>query len=693
MRVEMTVTTGPAKGRRFTFDKPESFLFGRTNAHVSFPDDQHVSRRHCLLEISPTECILKDLNSKNGVVVNGIRYGGRTPPKAGVTQAPMGMNEVRLKDGDEITVGNTCIKVSIQSDSWVNEAHEEFEQIVGDVLTDPKSRFEDTSSPRVPRIGGYCIEQEIKYEGIETVYRAKEINTGRSVTIKTLLLQGSIDPYRIHIFQRELNIIRQINHQHIVRFLGYGKTSELLYLIFEFVEGTDLAQFIRSRGGRVSIHEALPLWFGILDGLAYAHHAKITLQDVNGKSKTFEGVVHRNLKPQNILLARKGNSWIPQITDFGLMKCFEAAGLTDITTQGDVFGTPVYWPREQITHYKYLCPATDVFSIAAVFYEMLTGAWVREGFRDLAARCKQLGRPPTISDYMNVITANPLIPIRQRNPNIPEPLAQVLDRALREEDVPSDPTKMQEVLKKLRYADAGVFRDTLRNALKDIRELKSPTRPSFNAQDRYHAQSKEDVGGKKGEVKRPLDSTATSPDSQPSVSREVALLTFDLVQSTQYILDAGDTSFTVLIGIIFRKIKTHSSSSDLICLKGTGDGFLAVFRTMSAALSLALTFLEAPIHPKVPIRMALHWGAVKISSNEDVFGMAVYKVSQIEKITIQDSMSPTASGKTLPDVNRILVTKEGREQFDDLDKARFRPIGKFRPKGFDELFELWILHK
>jgi len=52
---------------------------------------------------------------------------------------------------------------------------------------------------------------------------------------------------------------------------------------------------------------------------------------------------------------------------------FEAADFTDITASGDVFGTPVYWPREQITHYKYLSPATDVFSIAAVFYEMLTG--------------------------------------------------------------------------------------------------------------------------------------------------------------------------------------------------------------------------------------------------------------------------------------------------------------------------------
>jgi len=128
-----------------------------------------------------------------------------------------------------------------------------------------------------------------------------------------------IEPYKIHTFQRELNIIRQINHKHIVRFLGHGKTSDILYLVFEFVDGPDLAKLIQSQGGRIGIPQALPLCFGILNGLAYAHHVKITFQNSEGKSQTFEGLVHRNLKPQNILVAMKGIPGFPKLRTSDLL--------------------------------------------------------------------------------------------------------------------------------------------------------------------------------------------------------------------------------------------------------------------------------------------------------------------------------------------------------------------------------------
>ena len=124
MQVEISVTAGPAKGQHFTFDKPDCFFFGRaTDAHVSLPDDKYVSRQHFLLEISPPECKLKDLDSKNGVVVNGIRYGGRKSPEEGVEQAQT--NEVYLKDGDQISVGETHIKIFIRSDTSVDERRSE----------------------------------------------------------------------------------------------------------------------------------------------------------------------------------------------------------------------------------------------------------------------------------------------------------------------------------------------------------------------------------------------------------------------------------------------------------------------------------------------------------------------------------------------------------------------------------------
>ena len=112
MRVEICVTAGPAKGQRFTFDKPDYFLFGRApDAHISLPTDHYISRQHFSLHVAPPTCKLRDLGSTNGVLVNGVRYGGKTPPVPPTQQAPV--NEVALKDGDEIVVGETHINVSI----------------------------------------------------------------------------------------------------------------------------------------------------------------------------------------------------------------------------------------------------------------------------------------------------------------------------------------------------------------------------------------------------------------------------------------------------------------------------------------------------------------------------------------------------------------------------------------------------
>ncbi len=112
IRVEILVTEGPAKGKRFVLDKPSYFLFGRqANAQLSIRNDQYVSRQHFALQISDEECRLRDLNSKNGVLVNGVRYGGRSPRSGDIRQAPI--NELRLQNGDRVSVGTTHIQVSI----------------------------------------------------------------------------------------------------------------------------------------------------------------------------------------------------------------------------------------------------------------------------------------------------------------------------------------------------------------------------------------------------------------------------------------------------------------------------------------------------------------------------------------------------------------------------------------------------
>ncbi len=569
MRVELTFTEGPHKGRVLRFDEPDCFLFGRAeDARISLPEDPHLSRHHFLLEISPPDCKVTDLDSKNGVVVNGVRYGGRKPPAPGIKQAPADQREVLLRDGDEIATGMTRIRVAIRMDAFCSDCGQRIPEeeaklfasaglaclcdacrhksrklaVPGSpsaVKAAPRSRrravacarcgkdatdeagirgqaegaeyvcracrdHEDADPdallrsildaagspppappppraaaprataapapglPGAPAIRGYRIKRKLGKGGMGMVYQAADLRAERDVVIKTMLPQVAADPDKVRAFQREIDVNRQLRHPNIVALLDHGRAMGTFYCVLEYVEGMDLSQYVDSRGGRLTLDEAIPLLRGVLEGLAYAHTATVKMLVANDQVRSFTGIVHRDIKPQNILLERMRDGWIPKIADFGLSKSFAAAGLTDITIPGFIAGTPIYWPREQITHYKYLCPATDVFSTAAVFYEALTGKYVREGFLQMQSQCQRRKRRPGIPDFMRVIGNNPTVPLRQRDPSIPAPIAEVFDRALKEGEVPSDEVRMRLALSRLRFRDAGAFLEALELALKKI---------------------------------------------------------------------------------------------------------------------------------------------------------------------------------------------------------------------------------
>ncbi|MDY0094537.1 MAG: protein kinase [Candidatus Vecturithrix sp.] len=664
MKVELQVIAGPAAGQQFTFDKPDCFLFGRSEeAHISLPNDPYVSRQHFLLEISPPDCKLRDLNSKNGVFVNGIRYGGRKPPIPGIQQAPNGVREVHLKDRDEIIIGDTRICISIEHVSEGSANRRTIPQITAEV----------------PKIPGYRIEQTLDQGKMGVVYKASEHATGATVALKIVSSRTVFDSDKIRQFQQELEVLSQLRHQHIARLLRYGQIDGKFYFVSEYVDGMNVAQLCETRGGTLSLAEAVPLMLGILDGLAYAHRVKITIHTPQGTDRVFRGIVHQDLKPQNILVTHQKGAWCAKITDFGLSKAFEASGLTNITSPDQILRAPIYWPREQITHYTHPVPASDVFAIAAVFYEMLTGHWVRDGFHELLHKMAQHGKLPSISDYFQVILANPAIPIRHRCQNIPEPLANVLDRALRESAIPQNPVKMNEMLRHLRYSDAQELRNALMQAFQEV-HIVMPESQQPLPQPRKNSPP---------EANTPVVGAVVYSSFTAAKRTEVALCMVDLEQSTQYVLDKGDTSFSTLIGNMYRRIKNHTSALDLIFLKCTGDGFLLVFQTMSAAFSLAVSFLELPVHAEVRVRIGLHWGYVRSGPDGDVLGTEVSRVARIEEVKREDRIARPEHPLLLPEANRILISKAGLSQLPLSLQSQFNSLGIFRLQGFAEPSELW----
>ncbi|MCP4400088.1 MAG: protein kinase [bacterium] len=723
MRVELHVKSGPAAGKHFYFSTSDCFLFGRAkDAHISLPNDLYVSRQHFFLEISPPLCKLRDLYSKNGVFVNGVRYGGRVPLPKGIKQAPI--NEVLLKDGDEIIVGDTCVTVSIEFDNsnrkptaydapvrcslCKKDVSQETQRVKKTSLqryvclacrekivithgTTPKKMFQSSSETsstskehsKFPQIEGFQIEQKIGQGTMGAVYKARENTSDRLVAIKKFHPQTSLNDEKLRRLQRELFMIQQLRHKHIVQFFGYKKTGNSLYFIFEYVEGITLRKLMLSHQGRVPLEEAIQIFWGSLEGLAFAHRVKISARTLNGNLRSWQGIVHRELSPQNIILSKEGSKWVPKITDFKLYRSFEDAGITSILTPEDLLAAPMYWPREHLTHYKHISPATDVFSLAAIFYEMITGHWVRDGFQALFDRCKQSGCLPSISDYLHVIVTHPPVPIRKRNPNIPEALAKVIDRALKEQELPHGEKEVTTLLRQLRYPDAAAFRDALLQALEQD-DRKHETRLPL---------PKEASPSESSAAEVPDSASIMFSSPQVEEDKEVALLLLDLAHSTEYIANMGDTHFSTLIGRMLTRVKVHPSSSELLFLKGTGDGFLAAFRSLPAAYSLALTYLHEPVAPKVGVRLALHWGRVKASAHGDILGMEVHRVTRIEGVRNIDRAPSETDYDELPQADRILITSAGRQRLTPQIQQRFQAAGAFQMSGFHEACELWVLSK
>jgi serine/threonine protein kinase len=255
------------------------------------------------------------------------------------------------------------------------------------------------------------------------VYLARRKKDGVSVAVKVLLARVAVDEKTKKKFLQEMELLRSLRHPNIVSFFDQGSVGGAFYFVMEFCNAGSLADLMNRRGGKVPLDEAKNIMLQTLDGLAFAHA---------------KGIVHRDLKPGNILLAGNKSDRKVKVSDFGLAKNFEQAGLSGLTLTGNFGGTLYYMPREQIVNFKRVKPVSDVWSIAATFYIMLTG-WLPRDF-------------PKDKDPLAVVLDGGVIPIRKRNGNIPKPLAAVIDRAL-------------EIKPKSRFQDAKEMREALAKVL------------------------------------------------------------------------------------------------------------------------------------------------------------------------------------------------------------------------------------
>jgi serine/threonine-protein kinase len=204
------------------------------------------------------------------------------------------------------------------------------------------------------RLGKYEIVAKIGQGGMGEVYRAVDPILNRDVAIKTMVTGAGMEEELQKRFLREARSSAHLNHPNIVTVYDFGEEQGRMYIVMELLEGTDLKQIIQ--GPRLPLGAQLDLMEQICDGLAFAHA---------------KGVIHRDLKPANIHVSRDRHV---KIMDFGLARLASS----DITRAGLILGTPHYMSPEQVKG-EPVTTRSDVFSLGAVFHELLTGRKAFEG--------------------------------------------------------------------------------------------------------------------------------------------------------------------------------------------------------------------------------------------------------------------------------------------------------------------------
>jgi len=220
--------------------------------------------------------------------------------------------------------------------------------------------------------GRYVLQREIGAGGMATVYLAHDLRHGRDVALKVLdpELAASIGADR---FLEEIRTTARLQHPHILPLFDSGEADGFLFYVMPFVDGETLRDRM-AREGQIPVEEALAITREVADGLAHAHRA---------------GVVHRDIKPGNILLAG-GHA---TLADFGIARGLERAGGEGLTRTGVTIGTPTYMSPEQASGEAGVDGRSDVYSLACVLYEMLAGEAPYTGPTPASILAKKVTQP------------------------------------------------------------------------------------------------------------------------------------------------------------------------------------------------------------------------------------------------------------------------------------------------------------
>jgi eukaryotic-like serine/threonine-protein kinase len=243
----------------------------------------------------------------------------------------------------------------------------------------------------------YQLLEQLGKGGMAVVYRARDLMLERFVAIKVLREDYSSNVSFQERFRREARSAANLSHPNIVTVHDFGFDNGQLFLVMEFIPGTDLKSLVKKRG-RFKVEEAIPLMIQACAGIGYAHRA---------------GLVHCDVKPHNILVMPDMRV---KVTDFGIARALASIDPEEKTDI--VWGSPQYFAPEQAAGGP-PSPSSDVYSLGVVFYEMLTGSLPFAG--------------TNADDLARMHLEQEPVPIREYLPEIPAPVEQIITKVLSKE--------------------------------------------------------------------------------------------------------------------------------------------------------------------------------------------------------------------------------------------------------------------
>lgn len=350
---KLVIENGPGKGREVRLNRGATVTCGRDSG-VELPlPDSLASRKHFTIESRDGEFHIIDQGSSNGTFVNGHK-----------------ITEKVLKLGDSIQVGETII--SVLEDAERTDAG----GLLGQV------------------IAGYRLEKRVGRGGMGTVYRANQLSLDRPVALKILSDELASNRDFTSMFVHEARAAARLSHPNIVLAYDVGKDKEKFFFAMEYVAGGSVQELL-AKVKKVPLKQAVHFIIEAAKALEYAEK---------------QGVVHRDIKPDNLMITKDGGI---KICDLGLAKSVTSG--EPVTAQEGICGSPHYIAPEQAQG-KAVDHRADIYSLGATFYRMLTGItpFTGNSVKDLIKKH---------------ITEKPR-PIRELEPSAPESVARVIDRMM-----------------------------------------------------------------------------------------------------------------------------------------------------------------------------------------------------------------------------------------------------------------------